>query len=195
MRDLIPLAIERLEVLADGRLLYRFKRPWRDGTTHIVLAPLELLEKLAALVPRPQSHLVRYHGILAPAAKWRASVLPPAAAAAPDGQSDSLAHPGCRSSSAPSTNDSTLAHSAPPAPGPSAAADSHPRYYTWSELLKRVFEFDVLECPRCHGRLRILAQIHSPDASRKILDWLALPSRPPPLAPAAPAATTPLEWC
>ncbi len=193
-----PLAIERLEPLADGRLLYRFKRPWRDGTTHIVLAPLELLEKLAALVPRPKSHLVRYHGILAPAAKWRASIVPPAAAdtAATGSQSDSLAHPGCRSSSAPSTNPSTLAKSAQPAPGSSAAADSHLRYYTWSELLQRVFEIDVLECPRCHGRLRILAQIHPPEATRKILDWLGLPSRPPPLAPAAATHpyTLPLEW-
>ena len=25
-----PIAMERLEPLADGRLLYRFKRPWRD---------------------------------------------------------------------------------------------------------------------------------------------------------------------
>src|SRR5437762_2329922 len=28
-----PVAIERLEPLPDGRLLYRFKRAWRDGTT------------------------------------------------------------------------------------------------------------------------------------------------------------------
>ena len=38
--------MERLERLADGRLLYRFNRPWRDGTTHIVMEPLELLELL-----------------------------------------------------------------------------------------------------------------------------------------------------
>jgi hypothetical protein len=51
----------RLERLADGRLLYRFKRPWRDGTTHVVYEPLELLEKLSALVPAPRAHLVRYY--------------------------------------------------------------------------------------------------------------------------------------
>ena len=45
----------------DGRLVYRFKRPWRDGTTHVVFDPLELLEKLAALVPAPKAHLVRYY--------------------------------------------------------------------------------------------------------------------------------------
>ena len=77
--------------------------------------------------------------------------------------------------------------------GPTAAA--HLRYYTWPELLQRVFnQIDVLECPRCHGRLRILAAIHPPDATRKILDWLGLPSRAPPLAPAGAADTIPLEW-
>ena len=71
-----PVAMERLERMAEGRLLYRFKRPWRDGTTHVVFEPLELLEKLAALVPAPKAHVVRYSGVLAPAAKWRALIVP-----------------------------------------------------------------------------------------------------------------------
>src|SRR5881628_3737862 len=44
-------------------------RPWRNGTTHAIFEPLEFLEKLAALVPTPRAHLVRFHGLLAPAAK------------------------------------------------------------------------------------------------------------------------------
>ncbi|HYR84871.1 MAG TPA: hypothetical protein VE422_12395 [Terriglobia bacterium] len=51
--------------------------------------------------------------------------------------------------------------------------------------MRRVFELDVLECPRCLGRMKIVAALHSPDAIRKILDCLALPSRAPPVAPAA----------
>jgi hypothetical protein len=51
--------MERLEVLADGRLLHRFKRAWRDGTTHVILTALGMLEKLSALVPAPHAHLVR----------------------------------------------------------------------------------------------------------------------------------------
>jgi hypothetical protein len=62
--------------LHDGRLLYRLKQRWRDGTTHLVLEPLELLEKLAALVPPPRFHLVRYHGILGPCASARDRVVP-----------------------------------------------------------------------------------------------------------------------
>ena len=68
--------MERLELLAGGRLLYRFKRAWRDGSTHIVLTPLEMLEKLSALIPSPHAHLVRYAGIFAPAAKWRSLIVP-----------------------------------------------------------------------------------------------------------------------
>jgi len=71
-----PVAMERLERLDDGRPLYRFKRAWRDGTTHIILSPLEMLEKLSALIPAPRAHAVRYAGILAPAAKWRAVIVP-----------------------------------------------------------------------------------------------------------------------
>jgi hypothetical protein len=55
---------------------YRMKTPWRDGTTHVVMSDAELVEKLAALVPAPRFHLVRYFGILASAAKQRASVVP-----------------------------------------------------------------------------------------------------------------------
>ncbi len=71
-----PLAVERLERLASGRLAYRMKTPWRDGTTHVTMSDGELVEKLAALVPAPRFHLVRYFGILASAAKQRSSIVP-----------------------------------------------------------------------------------------------------------------------
>ncbi len=46
------VSLERLEEGADGDLLSTFTRPWSNGTTGIQLSPLELLEKLAALVER-----------------------------------------------------------------------------------------------------------------------------------------------
>ncbi len=57
-----------------------------------------------------------------------------------------------------------------------------PRRLAWSELLRRVFAIDVLECPRCGGRMRLLAAIHPPDATQSILGCLDLPSRAPPMA-------------
>src|SRR5467141_2033656 len=60
----------------------------------------------------------------------------------------------------------------------------HARNYTWAQLMARIFALDVLECPRCGGRMRILAAIEDPSVAPKILDYLGLPSRPPPIAPA-----------
>ncbi len=73
-----PIATERLEELSDGRVQYQLRRPWSDGTTAIVYEPLELLERLVALVPPPGFHRIRYHGILARAAPDRDKVVPKA---------------------------------------------------------------------------------------------------------------------
>jgi hypothetical protein len=70
------VSLERLEQDANGELIYRFIRPWSDGTTGIKLSPLELLEKLAALVPQPHAHLVRYGGCLGPHSKLRPAIIP-----------------------------------------------------------------------------------------------------------------------
>src|SRR5262245_22325652 len=70
------VSLERLQAEANGNLLYTFTHPWSDGTTGIRLSPLELLEKLAALVPLPHVHLVRYGGCLAPHSHLRESVIP-----------------------------------------------------------------------------------------------------------------------
>ena len=149
-------------------MLYRLKRRWRDGTTHLIFEPLELLEKLAALVPPPRFHLVRYHGVLAPSAAWRDLVIPE------------------------SETDEALMHANCPAAGKQLATEHagkgrekrgcRPRNYSWAELMRRVFSVDVLTCPCCGARMRLVAASHPPEAIRKILECLGLPSRPPPLA-------------
>ncbi len=70
------VSLERLAYDATGDLIYTFTRPWSDGTTGIKLSPLELLEKLAALVPLPRVHLVRYGGCLAPHSTLRSAIIP-----------------------------------------------------------------------------------------------------------------------
>ena len=61
-----PLALERLSRDGDGLVVHELKRPFRDATTECLFEPLDLLARLAALVPRPRSHLIRYHAVLAP---------------------------------------------------------------------------------------------------------------------------------
>jgi hypothetical protein len=47
------------------------RHAWADGTTHLVFEPLELLERLAALTPRPRINLLLYYGVLGARSAWR----------------------------------------------------------------------------------------------------------------------------
>ncbi len=159
-----PVSTERLSKLGDGRLLYRLKRRWRDGTTHVVFQPLELVEKLAAIVPPPRIHMVRYHGVLAPRAGCRREVVgapksKPAKEKDPDDDSGDCAHAPRRWTFA-------------------ARWLAAPR----AKLMQRVFAIDVLECPRCGGKMKILATIHPPEATAAILESLGMSPRAPPSA-------------
>ena len=49
--------------------MLKLKTAWRDGTTHLVMSPLEHTQRLVTLVPRPRLHLIRFHSGLAPNAK------------------------------------------------------------------------------------------------------------------------------
>jgi hypothetical protein len=77
-----PVASERLALTASGQVRYTLKTPYRDGTTHIVLEPPDLMARLAALVPKPRMHLTRYHGVFAPHSQYR-SATPPVSGADP----------------------------------------------------------------------------------------------------------------
>jgi hypothetical protein len=119
-----PLATQRLSLLPDGRLLYRLKRRWRDGTSHVIFEPLELIEKLAALVPPPRFNLVRYHGVLAPSAAFRPLVIPESETHAP------LPHASCPARKQVFTTDTENVQK---------KWACRPRNYSWVELMKRVF--------------------------------------------------------
>lgn len=94
-RDITRPALghKRLSRTRAGEVVLQLKTPYRDGTTHLVMPPLEFLERLAALVPRPRLHLIRFHGVLAPNAALRSQIVPSGADQAPnttDGAGESL---------------------------------------------------------------------------------------------------------
>ena len=70
------VALERLSLSSSGQVLYTLKKTYDDGTTAISMSPIELMERLAALVPRPKIHLTRFSGVFAPHYKHRAMVVP-----------------------------------------------------------------------------------------------------------------------
>ena len=55
----------------------------------------------------------------------------------------------------------------------------------WAQLLKRVFDIDIAQCPHCGGQLKLMAAIEEPAVIVRILTHLGLAAEPPTRAPAA----------
>ena len=70
------VAQERITHGPDGLVRITLKKPFADGTVAVDMDPLSLLCRLAASVPPPRLHTVRYAGVLAPASKLRARIVP-----------------------------------------------------------------------------------------------------------------------
>lgn len=149
-------SLERLSVLADGRVAYRLRKPRRNGATHLVMTPVHFLARLAALVPPPRFPLLRFAGVLAPNSPWRAAVVPGDAPAGADGTrvSPSAAHRKAGKSKGATTAPILAAHdrpkegaSTPPrgtvtAPRTSLGTGIVPQPYAridWASLLRCVF--------------------------------------------------------
>ena len=113
-------------------------------------------------MPPPRQHTVRYAGVLAAAAKWRAAVVP----------------------QPPSDEDVRV--NAPPslAGGPPSPPTHRSKYRPFVELLRRTFAIDLDTCERCGGRTKVIALVRDPEGIARFLRHLGEPTEPPPLSPA-----------
>jgi hypothetical protein len=240
-----PMSLERLRRLPGGRVGYRLKYVDRGRREkHRVMAAMEFMARLAAIIAPPRYPLVRYSGVLAPRSAWRKHVVPrprervtacaetgKCAPEAVDNHSVQLGERGAEAAAtraagpspggvvrmarppapkeeadcnavpeAPPLPTAGTAVATPPGPGdvmylaPNVVAVRHwnrllggllyavsPRV-DWATLLRRSFQVDVLECPKCNGRLRVLAVITEREPVRRILASLGLPTDAPPVA-------------
>jgi len=180
------LSHERLELLDDAHVGLELKTPFSDGTSHLALSFDELLQRLCALVPRPGTHRVHYHGILAPAARDRSMVVPePDVEPCPElTESDDTALLGFDDS-------------------PLRKRRKTVRKLLWADLLQRVFDVDVLKCPSCGGpsagdrggggdarqprsfadEENVIATLVEAKVVKAILDALGFESAPPAVRP------------
>ncbi len=158
-----PFALERLQQRDAEHLLYQASKPGPGGSGLQILTPLQLLDRLAALVPPPRVHRHRYFGVLAPNSPLRAAVTALALPAVP-----------------------SAAAVAPTLPAPPAAEPALRRAarYAWAVLLARIYEVFPLRCPKCGGDMRIIAFITEMAVVRDILLALGEPIAPPTSAPA-----------
>jgi len=159
-----PFAQERLRLRSDGRIALELKTAWHDGTRELVFEPLELLERLAAMTPRPETNLLICHGLLAARARWRARVVAYGRVAP---EPTALAPPLVAGA------EGTKAKTGSPG-------------WTWAALMHRAFALDVLACANCGGRLRLIATLHDPVVIRKLLAHLNMARSGPSPGPAPP---------
>ena len=166
-----PFATDRLSLARDGSVVYRFRKPWRNGKLAVVMDPMTFLSRLAAQVPPPRFHVLSYFGVLAAAASRRDEIVP-----GYDVDEDAEPPPiPCTAGRAPidSTN---------PATASNRVKRRHPERLAWAELVQRVFLTEVRRCP-CGGRRRVLAMIFNPESIERVLRHLGLPHEPMPRAP------------
>jgi hypothetical protein len=142
------------------------KRAFSDGTIAVEMDGLAFLSRLAASIPGPRFHTVRYAGVLSAAAKWRPLIVP-----------EELDSPGPDTAAAAGAGEGG-------APGDEPKARSSWR--PWRELLKRSFAIDLL-CPKCGAPMKLKAFLVSPQSLRRLLGTLGerteAPQRAPPRGP------------
>lgn len=155
-----PFALEHLHTLDAEHLIYHNPKPRSDSPRDLVLTPLELIDKIAVLIPPPRAHRHRYYGVLAPNSPMRAVVT--AMASMPV--------------IVPLAVEAANSEETPP-----RCAASH---YLWAMLLARIYETLLLVCPICQTQMRIIAFITDAGTVRKILDRLGESAQPPRIAPA-----------
>jgi hypothetical protein len=151
-----PIAQERVEPTKDGLVRIVLKRAYSDGTVAVEMDPLSLLCRLATSVPPPRYHTVKYAGGLASASKWRSRIAPKVVV-------DVVA---------------AVAGTEEPVPVRRRCG-----YRPWAELLRRTFSVDVLECPKCKGRMKLLGMVTDAKSIGRFLastdEPLDAPTRPP----------------
>jgi hypothetical protein len=161
---------DRVRLREDDTVEWTLPRPWSDGTTSLVFQPLDFLARLAVLIPKPYVHEIAYHGVLAPAARWRAEVV----AGAPKAG-------GVRRPRRPCDDGDEVGSD-------EVGSGVRPRRLDWAQLLWRSFTTDVLTCTTCGGRRNVLALVQDPNSIKAILTHLGLVSKatPPVTRPPAP---------
>ena len=153
---------ERIEILENEKVRIKLKTKWSDNTTHIELTSNEFIEKLVALIPPSFFHMQRYYGILSSHSKDRGYIVP-------QNTNDEALN---------ETQDAeNIVSKTKPNPVPKR------KYIPWADLLKRVFKIDILECPNCQSRMKVVGMYTHGAEMIAILESLGIKTHPPHASP------------
>lgn len=145
------IAKHRIELLDDDQVRVWLKSVWADGTAAKVMSGEDFVVRMAAVIPMPRCPILRYHGVFAPNASLRASIVP-GGARVPQHR----------------TGKRALDEDVPVEP------EVRRTRMLWADALKRAFREDVMVC-KCGGRREVIATITQPEVVTRILTHLGLP--------------------
>jgi hypothetical protein len=189
-----PFACARLRK-AGSELVYRCAKQHSEpgGNLHgkrgtqadeITLTPMELIDRIAALVPPPRTHRHRYFGVLAPNSQLRAAVT----AQAQDEAAQPVQAVQVRAEPAGTAAGEEALGVRNPLPTQTEPAQpvqpKRPAHYLWAVLIARIYEVFPLVCPICGGQMHIIAFITCSVDIRQILEHIGVDAEPPRITPA-----------
>jgi hypothetical protein len=70
----LRLIVRDLDPSARSQVMLELRHRSADGTKYLMFEPLELLERLASLPPRPRINLLLYYGVLGARSAWRSGI-------------------------------------------------------------------------------------------------------------------------
>lgn len=159
-------------------LVYHCPKP-QSGGKHgdLILTPLELIDRIAALIPPPRIHRHRYYGVLAPNSPLRAAAVAMVQPQLPADETvvDASVIGGAGGGGSPAQASQTE----PVAPKRASAAR-----YLWAALIARIYEVFPLLCPQCGGQMSLIAFITEGPEVRKILTHIGAEPEAPRITPA-----------
>ncbi|MBK6532506.1 MAG: transposase [Deltaproteobacteria bacterium] len=165
------VASGRVRVLPDGNVVYRVKSPRSAGATHRVMTPMEFMARLSALVAPPRTPLVRYQGVLAPELAVAGGGGSAAAAGRRVAVGSGRTGGGAAGGRGPREDSSGDGDGAGRSRRRGADADTE-RANRLGALMWRVWAVDVLLCPGCSGRMKMIAALTERAAIVRILEHL-----------------------
>ena len=130
------------------------------------------MEKLSAIIPPPYKHQVNYYGCLSSHSNLRPLIIPRQTAVSKDDAATKNEPPAADENQGGESLDSHKDEKT-----------NKSSYIDWASLLKKVFKIDITVCPKCQGRMKVIAVINEKKIIKKILDHMGLGSDPPVVSP------------
>jgi len=146
------VSVNRLSITETQNVRYTLKNRWHDGTSAVEFTPMDFLSRLAALVPPPRTHMVKYAGIFAPNHPIRKKI---------------ILKPEVKKGFKPRLVEED------------ESERKKVKNTAWARLLARIFKIDIGTCRKCGGQMEIMSAVFDPFEVERYLKHVGIARSPP----------------